>query len=116
VLLPQGSKEFGLGIGQRADLARLAIHRGRPLEVAVPRGDAPADDKVVCAVAAQPAPPPLHAVPLHLALVPMTGDGQWDVHGFSVGFVGNRIGRLTSGLQLSLAVNIIDRELAGVPL
>lgn len=106
--------EVALGLGQRTDLARLAFHPGRPLEVAVARGDAkPGDAEASTAVAAQPALPPLHAVPLHLALVPMSGDGQWDVHGFAFGFVGDRIGRLSSGMQLSLAANIIDRELAG---
>jgi hypothetical protein len=114
--------EVTLALGQREELARLAFHPGRPLEVATARGDAPTntspDGKAVGAIAASTVPgePPLRSTSIHLGLFPMSGDGQLDVHGFSFGFVADRLGKLSSGLQLSLAANLIDRELRGVQL
>jgi hypothetical protein len=108
--------EVALGLGQRADLARLAFHAGRALEVAVARGDAQpsaGEAKAVTTLGEQATPPALRPAPLHLALAPMSGDDQWDVHGFAFGFLGDRVGKLSSGLQLSLAMNLIDRELSG---
>jgi hypothetical protein len=109
--------EVSLALGQRADLARLAFHPGRPLEAVAARGDAqPAtgsDGKPAVAVAEQAAPPPLRSSWIHLGLVPMSGDGQWDIHGLSFGFIADRVGKLSSGLQLSLGASFIDRELDG---
>jgi hypothetical protein len=107
--------EVALSLGQHADLARLAFHPGRPLEVAVARGDATAgpDGQPAATIAQQPALPPLRSSWIHLGLVPMSGDGDWDIHGLSFGFVADRVGKLSSGLQLSLGANFIDRELDG---
>jgi len=114
--------EVTLVLGQRAELARLAFHPGKALEVAVARGDVPADGrdgKIGITSAAVPAPgavPPLRSTSLHLGLVPMGGDEQLDVHGLAFGFIADRVGQLSSGLQLSLAANLIDREMAGTQL
>lgn len=107
--------EVALSLGQHADLARLAFHPGRPLEVAVARGDGQpgADGQPAGMVVQQTAPPPLRSSALHLGLVPMGADAELDIHGFSFGFIADRIGKLSSGLQLSLATNIIDHELSG---
>jgi hypothetical protein len=105
--------EVALSMGQRADLARLAFHPGRPLEVAVARGDAPAATASSVPAVDQAAPPPLRSSSIHLGLVPMSGDGQWDISGLSFGFIADRVGRLSSGLQLSLGANYIDHELHG---
>lgn len=107
--------EVALVLGQRADLARLAFHPGRPLEVAVARGDAPsAGASATTTIAEQTVSPPLRSSSIHLGLVPMAGDGQWDIHGFSFGFIADRVGQLSGGLQLSLGANFIDRSLDGV--
>ena len=102
--------EVTLALGQRADLARLSFHPGRPLEVAAARGDAPAKTDTKPAA---PSEPPMRSTWIHLGLFPMAGDGEFDVHGFSFGFVADRVGKLSSGLQLSLAANLIDREMSG---
>ncbi len=104
--------EVVLALGQRADLARLAFHPGRPLEMAVARGDVQPEGQDM----PPPAQPPLRETAVQLALVPMSGDDQWDVHGLAFGFIGDRVGKLSSGLQLSLAVDLIERELSGVQL
>jgi hypothetical protein len=108
--------EVALGLGQRADLARLAFHPGPPLEAAIARGDSrptSSDGNPSDLAAQHSAQPPLRSTSVQLALIPMSGDGQWDVRGFAFGFVGDRVGRLSSGLQLSLGANIIDRGLVG---
>lgn len=107
--------EVALALGQRADLARLAFHPGRPLELAVARGDAPASAEATTGVAVQ-AEPPLRSSSIHLGLVPMSGDGEWDIHGLSFGFIADRVGQLSGGLQLSLGANLIDRSLHGAQL
>jgi hypothetical protein len=104
--------DVALALGQRMDLARLAFHPGKPLELAVARGDANPNAKAVT-LAEQSALPPLRSSWIHLGLVPMSGDGQWDIHGLSFGFIADRIGQLSSGLQLSIGANIIDRDLNG---
>jgi hypothetical protein len=106
--------EVTLALGQHAELARLAFHPGKPLEVATARGDAPpaAEAKPVATVAATVVPP-LRSTWIHLGLFPMSGDGEVDVHGFSFGFVADRVGQLSSGLQLSIAANLIDRSMSG---
>jgi len=50
----------------------------------------------------------MRSTSVHLGLIPMGGDGEVDVSGLSFGFIGDRVGRLSSGLQLSLATNIAD--------
>jgi len=108
-----------LALGQRAELARLAFHPGGSLERVATRGDAPvpASDTTVT-VAAPPhslRPPrtPLRSVPVHLGLVPMPGDGEVDVHGVSFSFIADRVGGLSSGLQLSLGANIAEQFMYG---
>lgn len=106
--------EVALSLGQHADLARLAFHPGRPLELAVARGDGTTSNaQPAASIAQQAALPPLRSSSVHLGLVPMSGDGDWDIHGLSFGFIADRIGKLSSGMQLSLGANIIDRELDG---
>ena len=117
-----------LALGQRAELQRLAFHPGRPLEVVATRGDAPAADTTVTAAAppavaagsaaAALAPPraPLHSVTVHLGLVPLPSDPEVDVHGLSFSLVADRIGGLSSGLQLSLGANVADQFMYGTQL
>jgi len=99
-----------LALGQHAELARVSFHPGPPLELATARGDEP---EPAASVAAAPAEPPLRSTSIHLGLFPMSGDGEVDVHGFSFGFVADRVGRLSGGLQLSLAANLVDRGMSG---
>jgi hypothetical protein len=115
VVTMEGSKnmfeaEVTLAIGQHIELARLAFHPGRPLEVATARGDGPAKTE---GQPAAPSEPPMRKTSVHLGLFPMSGDGELDVSGFSFGFVADRLGKLSGGLQLSLAANIIGREMSG---
>ncbi len=105
--------EVTLSLGQHVELARLSFHPGRPLEVATARGDGPTKTAEPPAV---PPAPPLRSTSIHLGLFPMSGDGEVDVHGFSFGFVADRVGRLSSGLQLSLAANLIDLGMSGAQL
>jgi hypothetical protein len=110
-----------LALGQRVELARLAFHPGRPLEVASARGDdpsarAPEAKSPAAAQASAVAEPPMRSTSVHLGLIPMGGDGEVDVSGLSFGFIGDRVGRLSSGLQLSLATNIADHGLKGTQL
>jgi hypothetical protein len=106
--------EVTLVLGQHADLARQAFHPGRPLEIAATRGDEPA--KAQGQPVAAPSEPPMRSTWIHLGLFPMAGDGEVDLHGFGFGFVADRVGKLSAGLQLSLAANLIDREMTGAQL
>ena len=112
-----------LALGQRAELERLAFHPGRPLEVVATRGDGsvgstPATMPGVSAAAPAPgsAGAPLRSTPVHLGLVPMPGDGEVDVHALSFSLIADRVGALSSGLQLSLGANIVDRSMRGTQL
>jgi len=121
-----------LALGQRAELARLAFHPGRPLELVATRGDGPGAGNPdalpgVAAAATPPAAPPgtapiaagrtpLRSTPVHLSLVPMPGDGELDVHNLSFGFIADRVGGLSSGLQLSLGANLADQHMYGTQL
>jgi Caspase domain len=111
-----------LALGERAELARLAFHPGRPLEMVATRGDAPVaghpDAAPVVSAVAQPAPiaagvAPLRSTALHLGLVPLPGDAEVDVHGLSFSLVADRVGGLSSGLQLSLGANVADQYMRG---
>ncbi|HVU51368.1 MAG TPA: caspase family protein [Polyangia bacterium] len=92
-----------LAQGERADLSKLSFHPGKPVEIAVARGDAPPEgegagaDAAVTAVGA----PPHTRMPTKLGIVPRDGDERIDVSGFSFGFVGDRVGALR-GFQLGL--------------
>jgi hypothetical protein len=89
-----------LASGQRADLAKLAFHPGKPAEIAMARGDTsgpegpdvsgPAADEL-----------PRTSMSTKLGIVPRAGDERIDVSAFSLGFVGDRVGHL-EGLQLAL--------------
>ena len=80
VTMDAGSTVFeadvSLALGQRADLARLVFHPGRPLERTLARGDAQASssDAKPTSVLAEPATPPLRSSWIHLGFVPMSGD------------------------------------------
>jgi hypothetical protein len=113
--------EVTLALGQRAELARLAFHPSKALEVATARGDVPVERDgnpgiATAASSGSAATPPLRSTSIQLGLVPMGGDEQLDVHGLAFGFVADRVGQLSSGLQLSLAANIVDGEMAGIQL
>jgi caspase domain-containing protein len=86
-----------LAAGEHADLSKLSFHAGRPLEVAVARGDGPADAHVTAA----PDEPPHARYGAKLSIIPRAGDERIDVDGFSFGFVGDRTGSL-KGAQLGL--------------
>jgi hypothetical protein len=83
-----------LASGEHADLSKLAFHPGKPVEVAVARGDESATT-----VAA--APVPKTHVGTKLGIVPRDGDEHIDVDGFSFSFGGDRAGHV-GGLQLAL--------------
>ena len=86
-----------LAAGEHADLSKLSFHAGKPLEVAVARGDGPADADVTAAPEEEP-----HArYGAKLGIIPRVGDERIDVAGFSFGFVGDRTGSL-QGAQLGL--------------
>ncbi|HTA17727.1 MAG TPA: caspase family protein, partial [Polyangia bacterium] len=86
-----------LAAGEHADLSKLSFHAGKPLEVAVARGDGPADADVTATPDAAE-----HArYGAKLGIIPRAGDERIDVDGFSFGFVGDRTGSLT-GFQLGL--------------
>jgi hypothetical protein len=112
-----------LALGQRTELGRLAFHPGRPLEVATARGDGspPAAAPAPVAAAAPslgvaapaPVPAPLRPTAVHLGLFPLGGEDRLDVHGLAFGFVAERVGRLSSGLELSLAGNVVDHDIYG---
>jgi Caspase domain len=118
-----------LALGQRAELERLAFHPGRPLEVVATRGGeavpgvsatapTPADASGLAApsTAFSPARVPLHAVPVHLGLVPQEVDATVDVHGLSFSLIADRVGGLSSGLQLSMGANVADQFMRGTQL
>jgi hypothetical protein len=86
-----------LASGEHADLSKLAFHPGKPVEVAVARGDEPAGTTTATPA---PAVPNTH-VGTKLGIVPREGDEHIDVDGFSFSFVGDRAGHV-SGLQLAL--------------
>jgi hypothetical protein len=104
-----------LAQGERADLSKLSFHPGKPVEVAVARGDAPPDgpgaDATVTAVAA----PPHTRMPTKLGIVPRDGDERIDVHGLSFGFVGDRVGEM-HGFQLGLGWTEAQSGLRGLQL
>jgi hypothetical protein len=56
---------------------------------------------------------PVRPTRLHLGLVPQEAEERLEVNGASLSLLADRVGRL-SGLQLSLALNLIDRQLDGV--
>jgi hypothetical protein len=105
-----------LAAGEHADLSKLAFHPGKPLEVAVARGDAPAaaepGDAVTLATSA--APPHTH-VATKLGFVPREGDGNIDVDAFSFAFAGDHVGHMR-GLQYALGWTQADAGLRGLQL
>jgi hypothetical protein len=107
--------------GQHAPLARASFHIGPRLEVATARGDeaAPATAATPPAAVAEAAPaaaPPARAeAALRAGFWPRGGDGATDVHGFSFGFIADRVGRL-EGLQLTLAYAEVGRGGRGLQL
>jgi hypothetical protein len=113
-----------LALGERAQLERLAFHPGRPLEVVATRGDvaaaAPTAEAMPGVSAAAPpaasSDPPLRSVPVHLGVVPMPGDATVDVYALSFSLIADRVGGLSSGLQLSLGANFADQFMRGTQL
>jgi hypothetical protein len=101
-----------LASGERADLSKLSFHPGKPVEVAVARGDegaAPAES-----VTETPAPPRVDLV-ARLSIWPRSGDELMNVHGLSFGLVGDRVGHLR-GLQLALGWGEVRDGMHGVQL
>jgi hypothetical protein len=116
-----------LAAGEHADLSKLSFHAGKPLEVAVARGDGPADADVTAA----PDEPAHARYGAKLGIVPRAGDERIDVDGFSFGFVGDRTGSLkgfqlglgwteaygeTHGLQMALGATVARGDIHGVQL
>jgi Caspase domain len=110
--------------GDRRELARLAFHPGKPLELAMARGDAPD------AVTGSPdGALTLESEPAHdtaadtahdttsarLGIVPRAGDAHTDIRGFSFGFVGDRARRVL-GFQLGLGWTEAQEQLRGLQL
>jgi hypothetical protein len=93
-----------LASGEHADLSKLSFHPGKPVEVAVARGGAPADADVPApdslGVVTSAAAPHTH-VSTKLGITPRKGDDLIDVDAFSFGFVGDRVGHM-NGYQLAL--------------
>jgi hypothetical protein len=103
--------------GQHASLARAAFHLGPPLEVAMARGDgaAPAAEGADASalVTSTDGTPPETA--FRAGFWPRGSDNETDVHGFSFGFIADRVGRL-EGLQLTLAYAEVGRGGRGLQL
>jgi hypothetical protein len=101
-----------LASGERAQLAKLAFHPGKPLELAMARGDTPAVEREGTFVAVSPEVPH-ERVGMKLGIVPRALDRRTDVSAFSFGFVGDRAARL-DGFQLGLAWAQTDERMHGV--
>ena len=122
--------EVTLAAGQRTEVDRLQFHLAKPLELARARGDGgddggepsvatvPAPGPVATAVAA-PAPGPTYRrVPLSLGLFPMPGaesPNERLIKVVGISLIADRAARV-EGLQLSLAVNLVDETLSGMQL
>jgi hypothetical protein len=108
-----------LAAGEHADLSRLAFHPGKPVEVAVARGDAPGAGASTgpapdaAATTAASSTPPHARVGTKLGLLPRDGDERIDVDGFSFAFVGDRVGHM-GGFQLGLGWTQADAGLRGL--
>jgi hypothetical protein len=89
-----------LAQGERADLSKLSFHPGKPVEVAVARGDAPEGEGAAAEVETA-APAPRTRVGTKLGILPRGGDERVDVGGLAFAFVGDRSGHV-EGLQLAL--------------
>jgi Caspase domain len=100
--------------GQRTELGRLAFHPGKPAEIAVARGDAPADADPALAVTGAAALP-RERVSTKLEIVPRPSDERTDVTAFSFGLVGDRAARL-DGFQLGLGWTQADQRMHGLQL
>ena len=91
-----------LASGEHADLSKLSFHPGKPLEVAVARGDvaAVADGDGPEGITTAAATPHTQ-VGTKLGIIPRDGDERIDVNGFSFAFAGDRVGFM-KGYQLAL--------------
>ncbi|HVZ70872.1 MAG TPA: caspase family protein [Polyangia bacterium] len=96
--------------GQRAELARLAFHPGKPLELAMARGNQPPADVVTA-----PPGPPHTQLTTKLGVIPRPGDDATDVHGFAFSFAGDRAARV-DGFQFGLGWTQTLEHLRGVQL
>jgi hypothetical protein len=102
-----------LASGERTQLAKLAFHPGKPLELAMARGDAPpASDDAAGFVMVAPTVPH-DKVTAKLSILPRDLDKRTDVSAFSFGFVGDRAARL-DGFQMGLAWTQTDERMHGV--
>jgi hypothetical protein len=107
-----------LASGEHADLSKLSFHPGKPVEVAVARGDGPAgalDAGAPAGTTIRTAAAPHTHVGTKLGIVPRDGDENIDVDGLSFGFVGDRSGHV-SGLQLALGWTQAEGGLRGTQL
>jgi hypothetical protein len=102
-----------LAQGQRAELAKMAFHPGKPIEIAMARGDGPGEPPI--GIAAAPPGVPHQQVGYHLGVIPRAGDEVTDVDGFSFSIAGDRVARL-SGMQLALGWTQTDQRMRGLQL
>jgi hypothetical protein len=100
-----------LAQGQRAELAKLAFHPGKPMEIAMARGDGALEPPI--GVSAAPAGVPHQQVGYHLGIIPRAGDELTDVGGFSFSLAGDRVARL-DGFQLAFGWTQTDSRMHGV--
>ena len=101
-----------LASGEHADLSKLSFHPGKPLVVAVARGDGPVAPEGPDAIATTAAAPHTQ-VATKLGIIPRDGDENIDVHGFSFAFAGDRVGFM-KGYQLALGWTEADSGLRGL--
>lgn len=126
--------EVTLAAGQRTEVDRLQFHLAKPLELARARGDGGDESSEasvtpgaatveapgpVATAVATPAPGPVYRrVPFSLGLFPMPGaesPNERLVKVVGISLIADRAARV-EGLQLSLAVNLVDETLSGTQL
>jgi hypothetical protein len=102
-----------LAQGQRAELAKMAFHPGKPIEIAMARGDGPGEAPI--GIAAAPPEAPHQHVGTHLGVIPRAGDEVTDVGGLSFSIAGDRVARL-DGAQLAFGWTQTDQRMHGFQL
>jgi hypothetical protein len=99
-----------LAQGQRAELAKMAFHPGKPVEIAMARGDAALEPPI--GVSAAPPEAPHQQVGYHLGVIPRAGDEVTDVGGLSFSIAGDRVARV-GGAQIAMGWTQTDQRMHG---